>query len=143
MEWAIVPSSIAATAAVLSLLWRVWDVRQARPRVSVTDVRVSLQTMLEGCQGWSFTLTVENLSNRPDVLRDITILPTEGPPFHFGQLVTRQLEPREPMTVGYGYQADFLVARGGGVRGDILVEFSRAGVRRFPFQCKCPPLDSS
>jgi len=142
VEWAIVPSSIAATAAVLSLLWRVWDVRQARPRVSVTDVRVSLQTMLEGCQGWSFALTVENLSSRPDVLRDIAIFPTEGSLFHFDQAVPRQLEPREPTKVAYSHQANFLVPRGSAVDGEIVIEFSRAGVRRFPFQCRCPPLDS-
>jgi hypothetical protein len=143
MEWAIVPSSIAAAAAVLTLVWRIRDARQGRPRVSVTDVRVFFQgTMLEGCQGWGFALTVENLSNRPDVLRDITILLTDGRPFHFGQAVARQLEPRMPTPVGCSYQADFLAPRGATVRGEMVVEFSRAVVCRFPFECKCPRADA-
>jgi len=139
----MVPASIAAAAALLTLLWRIWDAHRVRPRVRVTEVSVSLQaTLAEGCQGWSFRLTVENLSNRPDVLRDITICPKDGPPFHLGQTVTRELEPLMPMLVGYSHQAHFLAPRGATVSGEMVVEFSRAGIHRFPFECTCPPLDS-
>jgi hypothetical protein len=143
MQWTLIPASIAAVAALITLAWRIRDALLARPKIIVHSAQANYSSRSSaGCDGWQGGVHVENLSTANDVVRAVRVnvtghpAPLEFRTFSSGRL-PMTLEPGTPARITGDLTAGPIGKPGATIQGVIEIEFTRAGIVRHKFEATC------